>query len=301
MSGLAAPATGAPTPAVRIAPPSIARRQAVGWEGIEAENVAVVRHEPYDYEFQSSRHHLLIAAERAARYDGETLLDGLPKSQLRDFSRRMTFVPAGHRFYGWQNPRALMRTTYLYIDPHSALLDPELRFAEIQFQPRLFFFDRDLWETAHKLKAQVKNPHLTGRAYAGALTIVLAHELVRMSDGVSAVQARISGGLAGWQQKKLTEYIEEHLAENISLSTLAELAGLSPYHFSRAFKQSFGTPPHRYLTSRRMERAKSLLARPELSVTQIALDVGFHETSSFSARFRKLTGQTPTDYRGRNE
>jgi AraC family transcriptional regulator len=72
---------------------------------------------------------------------------------------------------------------------------------------------------------------------------------------------------------------------------------LSPYHFSRAFKQSFGMPPHRYLTSRRIERAKSLLAERKLSVTEIGLDIGFSETSAFTSAFRKVTGETPTNYR----
>jgi AraC-like DNA-binding protein len=58
-----------------------------------------------------------------------------------------------------------------------------------------------------------------------------------------------------WQQKKLTQYIDEHLAEDVSLSSLAELVHLSPYHFSRAFKQSFNMPPHRYLTNRRKSAA----------------------------------------------
>jgi len=95
----------------------------------------------------------------------------------------------------------------------------------------------------------------------------------------------------------LTQYIEEHLADEISLSSLARLVQLSPFHFSRAFKDSFGMPPHRYLTSRRIERAKTLLAERKLSVTEIGLGVGFSETSSFTSVFRKLTGETPTEYR----
>ena len=79
--------------------------------------------------------------------------------------------------------------------------------------------------------------------------------------------------------------------------TLAKLVRLSPYYFCRAFKQSFGMPPHRYHGSRRIEHAKILLAKPASSVTEIGMTVGFCETSSFSAAFRKATGLTPTAYR----
>jgi len=92
-------------------------------------------------------------------------------------------------------------------------------------------------------------------------------------------------------------YIEEHVADDIPLATLAELVQLSPYHFCRSFKSSFGIPPHRYHANRRIERAKQLLANRELSVTTIALDVGFGDTSRFSAAFHRLTGQTPSRYR----
>src|SRR5262245_24118258 len=294
MGGLGTPAAGNFT--VAFAPPSVLRRQTAAWGAVQAENVDVLRHEPFDYQFRASRH-LLIASERVNRDDGETLVDGLPKSHLRAWNRKMTFIPAGYRFYGWQKPRSLSRGTHIYIDPRSPLLQSELRFAETQFRPHLFFFDRDLWETVLKLRLQVKNPCRSQSAYVEALSIALAYELMCMNESVSPLVSRLRGGLPGWQQKKLTQYIDEHLAEDISLSSLAEVAKLSPYHFSRAFKQSFGVPPHRYLTGRRIERAKSLLAERKLSVTEIGLDVGFSETSSFTSAFRKVTGETPSSYR----
>jgi len=295
MGGLRIPMTAKPL--VAFAPPSVVQHQTAAWSAIRVDNVEGVRHEAFDFVLKATSHHLLIANERAEWYDGESFVDGLLKSRVRVWNRKMAFVPAGSRYYGWKMPRALPRSTFLHIDPQSSLLQSELRFAEIEFRPRFCFFDRDLWETALKLKAQVENSAQNQSAYVEALSIALAYELMRMNDSVAPLVSRIRGGLPNWQQKKLVQYIDDHLAEDISLSSLAELAQLSPYHFSRAFKQSFGVPPHRYLTSRRIERAKSLLANRKLSVTEIGLDVGFSETSSFTSAFHKVTGETPTDYR----
>jgi AraC-like DNA-binding protein len=296
MSELVTPSAGVLSPVVQFSPPDIARRQITTWTGTRTDAVQVVRDEPFEYGLRAP-HHLLIMNERAARDDGETLVEGLPKSTLREFSRTLSLIPAGHDFFGWQKPRMLMRVTYFYIDPRSPLIDPELRFAETEFKPRLFFFDKDLWETAAKLKTQSENPGPAQRQYAEALSIVLAHELLRLNSSAVVARPHVRGGLAGWQEKKIANYIEEHLSEDISLATLAELARLSPFHFVRAFKQSFGLPPHRYLSRLRMEQAKSLLADLEMSVTQVAFNLGFNETSSFTTTFRKHIGLTPTAYR----
>jgi len=281
---------------VDYSPAEIIRRHSAAWSGMLVETVQVMQHKPFEYGFRAPCH-LLIAAELAERYDGETFVEGLPRSTLRDFTRKLTFVPAGHDFRGSQRPRALTRTTFFYIDPRGPLTDPALRFGEIEFKPRLFFYDRGLWETALKLKSLVENPGSMQRQYAEALGIVLTHELVRI-NGEAARRGPVNrGGLARWQQKQVAAYIEEHVADDIPLATLAELARLSPYHFSRSFKRSFGMPPHRYHARRRIERAKQLLANRELSVTAIALEIGFSETSTFTAAFHKLTGQTPSRYR----
>lgn len=260
----------------------------------------ITRRETFEYGFQARRH-LLIAYERAERDDGETLIEGLPKSTLREFNCKLSLVPAGHRFYGWQTPRVLTRVTYFYIDLQDRLFDPGSGIACPTISPRLFFFDHAVWDTALKLKAEVGKSDPGSREYAEALSLVLMHEIMRLEGATSAAAKPLRGGLPVWRQKHVTEFIEEHLAEEISLAALAELADLSLYHFARAFTQSFGVPPHRYHMARRMDRARSLLQRPALSVTQIGIRIGFRETSSFTRAFRRFTGLTPTEYRRHRE
>src|SRR6476660_5278380 len=284
-----------PLSIVEISPPDIARRRLAHWGAIQADNVRVTRREAFEDGFQARRH-LLIAYERAERHDGETLIEGLPRSTLREFNCKLSFVPAGHRFYGWQTPRVLMRVTYIYIDLPDRLFDRRSGVACPPISPRLFFFDQAVWATALKLKAEVGNSDPWSREYAEALSLVLMHELFRLERTAPAAARPVRGGLPAWQQKRVAEFIEEHLAEEISLAALAELVDLSLYHFARAFTQSFGAPPHRYHMARRMDRAKSLLQRPTLSVTQIGARIGFRETSSFTRAFRKFTGLTPTDF-----
>jgi AraC family transcriptional regulator len=215
---------------------------------------------------------------------------------MREFNSKLSFVPAGHRFYGWQTPRVLTRVTYFYIDLQDPLFDPDSGITAA-ISPRLFFFDQAVWDTALKLKAEVGNSDPWSREYAKALSLVLMHELIRLERPMPAAARPRRGGLPVWQQKRVVEFIEEHLAEDVSLAALAELADLSLYHFARVFKQSFGAPPHRYHMIRRMDRARSLLQRPALSVTEIGIQIGFRETSSFTRAFRKFTGLTPTEYR----
>jgi len=281
---------------VDISPSEIVRRHSAAWSGLSVETVLAMQHSPLEYRFRAPCH-LLIVVERGERYDGETFVEGLPRSTLRDFTHKLSLVPAGHEFRAWTRPRVLPRVTFFYIDPRGPLADPALRFGEIEFKPRLFFYDRDLWETALKLKSQVENSGSMPRLYAEALGIVLTLELVRINSGAARREPANRGGLAAWQQKRVAAYIEENFADEIPLATLAELARLSPYHFSRSFKRSFGMPPHRFHAIRRIERAKQLLANRELPVTTIALDVGFSETSTFTAAFHRLTGQTPSHYR----
>src|SRR5271156_3177648 len=131
-----------PSAGVQFSPADMVRRRAAAWDGIRGDNVEITRLDRFEYGVKSP-YHVLIAAERAERADGETVVEGFGKSTQREFSHKLSFIPAEHCFHGWQEPRVLTRCTYLYIDPAAPLADPALRFSEIEFQPRLFFFDRD--------------------------------------------------------------------------------------------------------------------------------------------------------------
>jgi AraC family transcriptional regulator len=283
-------------PIVEISPPDGVERRTTSWPGMAAEIVQVARSNRIESRFCAPVH-LLAVYERGMRQEGETFVEGLPSSTLRDFRRKLVFVPAGHRYRDWQEPRIRTRVTYFYFDPAELAINAELSVTELPFQPRLFFEDNGLLDVALKLTTLIEGGGLGHRFYVEALGVLMARELIRLHTGKPDAKPDVRGGLAAWQERTVAAYIEDNLAEPISLATLAQLARLSPYHFSRAFKQSFGVPPHRHHTSRRIERAKTLLAKSAQSVTEIGLTVGFCEASSFTAAFRRTTGRTPSSYR----
>jgi AraC family transcriptional regulator len=289
-------ATDAINPAVEISPADIVKRRAVTWDGMRAEVVQVTQHERIEYCFRAPCH-LLVVYEQGVRNEGETLVEGLPRSARRDLKRKLTFAPAGHEYREWQDPRTLARMVFFYFDPKKMPVHSKAGEADGLLAPRLFFEDTTLWDTALKLRTLIESAGSDNRLYFEALGTVLAHELVRLNAGAPRPGPQVRGGLAAWQQRTVAAYIEEHLSEQIPLTVLAQLVRLSPYYFCRAFKQSFGLSPHRYHNSQRIELAKTLLAKPNSSVTEVGLAVGFSETSSFTAAFRKTTGFTPTTYR----
>ena len=92
-------------------------------------------------------------------------------------------------------------------------------------------------------------------------------------------------------------HIERHSARPLTVGRLAKLAGLSTFHFIRAFRSEAGQTPHQYLRACRIARAKELLVTTPMPITEICAAVGFQSLGSFSSLFRKLTGETPATYR----
>jgi AraC family transcriptional regulator len=105
------------------------------------------------------------------------------------------------------------------------------------------------------------------------------------------------GGLAPWQIRRLKAHMEINLGDSIRCEDLARLARLSLSHFMRAFRDSFGCPPHTFLMRRRTERAQGLMLTTGDSLGQIALDCGLADQSHLSRLFKKFVGETPAAWR----
>jgi len=280
---------------VEISPPEFVRRRAIVCRGLTAESVQTTNRTKVEYSFQGSAH-LLVIYEDGARTDGQTCVQGLPQATLRRFAHKFTFVPAGYQYHECHELQVLSRLIYFYFDPGKLIVQSDARSEQISSSPRVFFEDEELWHSALKLKNLIEKPELGDERYFQALGIVIAYRLLAIQAGNARNQSFTRGGLAAWQQRITLAYIEEHISEHVELATLSRLVRKSPFHFCRAFKDSFGMPPLRYQAKRRIEQAKILLARPEMSVTEIGLTVGFGCSSSFATAFRKATGFTPTEY-----
>ncbi len=99
--------------------------------------------------------------------------------------------------------------------------------------------------------------------------------------------------------RQARDMIDRDYADPLDVPALARVALMSPGHFSRSFRAAFGETPYSYLMTRRIERAKALLRRGDLSVTEVCLEVGCTSLGSFSSRFTELVGESPSAYRAR--
>jgi AraC family transcriptional regulator len=119
------------------------------------------------------------------------------------------------------------------------------------------------------------------------------HANVRRSDELELSRA----GLVDRRVRRAVELMHAHLGRELSLGELAAAAYLSPFHFARLFKKVIGASPHAYLAAMRIERARTLLATTDLSITETAQRVGYASSSHFTKAFRQSTGLTPRAFR----
>lgn len=128
-------------------------------------------------------------------------------------------------------------------------------------------------------------------------SLVRAARLLREPTRTDPAASAPKGGLAPWQVRKVATYIEANLGSTIRSEDLASIVRLNACHFSRAFRNTFGTPPLQYVAQRRMELAQGLMLSSDAPLSQIALDCGCSDQAHFSRLFRRFVGETPRDWR----
>lgn len=134
--------------------------------------------------------------------------------------------------------------------------------------------------------------------YADSLANLLAVQLLREYSSLKTpAEPRYINGLPKRKLALVLELIESDLSNKLSLSVLADAVGLSEYHFIRMFKLSTGSTPHQYVLYKRIERAKELLQKTDMSITEIAYLLGFSTSAHFTHHFHSKTGITPSTMR----
>jgi AraC family transcriptional regulator len=142
-------------------------------------------------------------------------------------------------------------------------------------------------------------PTAAGRMLVETSSLLLAARLVHRHSETGLVRPPIPSRhrLDDRRLRRVLAYVEQHLAEDITVADLADVAYLSIFHFTRAFAATMGVPPHRYVSRRRLESAKTMIATGRASLCEIAFDCRFSSQSSFTRAFRRATGMTPAEYR----
>jgi AraC family transcriptional regulator len=145
------------------------------------------------------------------------------------------------------------------------------------------------------LRRELAQPNASALLVRGMADAIAVH-LARRYVDVGATNLEGSA-LPAYKLRLVTLWMAEHLAEPFSLATLANIAGISEFHFNRLFRKATGMPPSQYQIKLRMESARRLLRETATSVVDIANEVGYSNPSHFAQQFRKETGFTPSDYR----
>ncbi|HTO65641.1 MAG TPA: AraC family transcriptional regulator [Bradyrhizobium sp.] len=268
----------------------------MSWSWFSAELVHVW---PSELEFRVKGGAAFLALHDSVRADGETAIAGGSRSTLTDLRDRLTFVPVGSSVEGWS--RFKRRTSSVFaVHLTSTTSDHDTNDIS-KVPPALYFENDNLKATLQKLRSVLDGSGINDHAYAETLGLLLLWELRRAADPKHSRQNPVRGGLTARQLRRVREFIDVQIPNEIRLSDLAALAGLSRYHFIRAFKDTVGFTPYQYVLSERFRRARALLSsKSDLSLGDVALAAGFSDVSQLNRVFRKFAGVTPTAFRREN-
>ena len=158
-------------------------------------------------------------------------------------------------------------------------------------------FDPVVYHLGKSFLASLEQPHDASKIFLDHILHALNSHIVCSYSGVTISAPKFRGGLSSLQMRRATELLEAHLDGDIALQQVAEACELSVSHFARAFKQTFRTPPYRWLIERRVDRARDLMTNSRLPLADIAARCGFADQSALNRSFKRIHGVTPGIWR----
>lgn len=220
--------------------------------------------------------------------------------RARACERRIAFVRKGMPNHFHATGRSLFAHVYLSGDLLERVaegLDIPPGLDGVLRDDLIFFADPTLRNHLGDYVQRGASPDAPTRLEMEARSLLIAERLITAHHGSIQVPPGPRGGLAPWQLRRTQEAMLARLDGAIGLADLAGIAGLSSTHFSRAFKQSIGLAPFRWLAERRIDQARTLLADARIPLSQVAMSCGFAAQPQFTTAFRKATGVTPGRWR----
>lgn len=180
-------------------------------------------------------------------------------------------------------------------------LDETARESTIELTEHWNLTDPNIMAVLLAIPTDLDSGSPAGRLYGESLADALA---VYLLDRYTVRRYRpiaYRGGLPGYRLRRVLDYIGDNLAEDLGLSELSAVAGMSPHYFAEMFKRSTGYAPHRYVLLQRIERAKQILSDPRWTILEVGLNAGFKNASHFARMFRKFVGASPSRFRNQRE
>jgi len=262
---------------------------------VESQTQNVTGH--HDFDVQLPEHTLTLTPDGPPTWV-RGRVDGRPLDPFPVRPGQLTLRPAGQRFRGYTDGLGIRGEVRLFFEPElvTHVSGAEIEPSRLQLVRSMELRNPSILQALAALGREVEQPGPLGRAYAESLVVLTLTELVRHHSTLADAPDHTTD-LPSRRLRRVIDYIEAHLGEDLSLLTLAAEAGMSPAHFAREFKRAKGTSVHRYLLGRRVEWAAALLAGTEQSVAEVALATGFSSQAHLTTAFQRLNGTTPAAYR----